>query len=52
LDGAERARLLGKLHVQLGDADASAETGYLTIRSVEGKKDKELGRVRRDRMYR
>jgi hypothetical protein len=52
LDGAERARLLRKLRVQLGDADAGAETGYITMRSVEGKKDRELGRVRRDRTYR
>jgi hypothetical protein len=52
LDGAERARLLRKLRVQLGDADAGAETGYITMRSVESKKDRELGRVRRDRMYR
>ncbi|KAH7094856.1 hypothetical protein FB567DRAFT_15141 [Paraphoma chrysanthemicola] len=52
LDGAERARLLRKLPVQLGDADAGAETGYIAIRSVDGKKDCQTGRVRRDRMYR
>tara|TARA_R110002003_G_scaffold1679_2_gene23408 strand:- start:521 stop:2173 length:1653 start_codon:yes stop_codon:yes gene_type:complete len=52
LDGAERARLLRKLPVQLGDADASAETGYITMRSVDGKKDCQQGRVRRERLYR
>ncbi|KAI8933271.1 hypothetical protein NX059_009901 [Plenodomus lindquistii] len=52
LDGAERARLLRRLPVQLGDVDCSGETGYVALRSVNGKKDCELGQVRRDRMYR
>jgi hypothetical protein len=52
LDGAERARLLRKLPVQLGDVDAGADTGYITMRSVEGDGDCRQGRVRRDRMYR
>ncbi|KAF2023295.1 hypothetical protein EK21DRAFT_118903 [Setomelanomma holmii] len=51
LDGAERARLLRKLPVQLGDADAGAETGYITVRSIYGKEDCQKGRIRRERMY-
>jgi len=41
LVGAERARLPRKLHVQLGDADASADTGC-----IDGANDREQGRVR------
>jgi hypothetical protein len=52
LDGAERARLLRKLPVQLGDADAGAEVGYITMRSIDGGKDREHGRVLKDRLYR
>jgi hypothetical protein len=52
LDGAERARLLRKLPVQLGDTDQGAETGYIALRSADRKQDFETGRVRRDRMYR
>ena len=52
LDGAEHARLLRKLPVQLGDADASAEVGYIAMRSVSGRKDCKEGRVRRVRTYR
>jgi hypothetical protein len=36
----------------LGDVDAGADTGYITMRSVEGDGDCRQGRVRRDRMYR
>lgn len=52
LGGAKRARLLRKLPVQLGDTDACAEIGYIAMRSVDGAKDCEQGRVRKDRMYR
>jgi hypothetical protein len=52
LDGAKRARLLRKLPVQLGDADAGAEVGYITIRSIHDSKDRECGRVQKDRLYR
>jgi hypothetical protein len=52
LDGAERARLLRKLPVQLGDTDVNAGTGYIALRSVEDKKDREEGKVRKDRKYR
>jgi hypothetical protein len=52
LDGAERARLMRNIPVQLGDADAGADVGYITIRSIEGRKDREQGRIRKDRMYR
>ena len=52
LNGAERARLLRKLPVQLGDTDAGAEFGYITMRSINNAKDREQGRVKRGRMYR
>jgi hypothetical protein len=52
LDGAERARLLRKLRVQLGDVQPGADEGYISMRSVEGKEDAELARVHRERMYR
>lgn len=53
LDGAERARLLRKLPVQLGDVEPNkAESGYLTVRSVQGAEDCKRGRVRTERMYR
>jgi hypothetical protein len=52
LNGAERARLLRKLSVQLGDVNANAEVGYISMRSIDGGKDRECGRVRKDRLYR
>jgi hypothetical protein len=52
LDGAERARLLRKLPVQLGDTDVDAGTGYIALRSIEDSKDCEQGKVRKDRKYR
>ncbi|KAF2827174.1 hypothetical protein CC86DRAFT_369384 [Ophiobolus disseminans] len=52
LDGAERARLLRKLPVQLGDVDAGAETGYITLKSIDGDTDRKAGKVKRERMYR
>ena len=52
LDGSDRARLLSKLPVQLGDADSAGETGYINMRNVSGKKDCRIGVVRRDRLYR
>jgi hypothetical protein len=52
LDGAERARLLRKLPVQLGDVHAGQNTGYITLRSTEGNEDRVRGRVHRERLYR
>jgi hypothetical protein len=52
LDGADRARLLRKTRVQLGDIDADSDTGYVAFRSVENNEDCQKGRVRRERMYR
>jgi hypothetical protein len=52
LDGAERARLLRKLPVQLGDTDMDAQTGYIALRSIQDAKDREQGKVRKGRMYR
>jgi hypothetical protein len=52
LDGAERARLLRKLPVQLGYVDAIAEVGYITMRNIDGSKNREHGRVRKDQLYR
>jgi hypothetical protein len=52
LNGAARARMLRALPVQLGDVDAEKDVGYITVRSVDGKRDREMGRVRMDRMYR
>lgn len=51
IDGAERARLLQRLPVQLGDVKAGAETGYIALRSIRGDNDAEAGKVRRERMY-
>lgn len=52
LDGAERARLLRKLRVQLGDVEPDAGAGYLTVRSVQGAEDCKRGRARTERLYR
>lgn len=52
LNGAARARMLRALPVQLGDVDAGKDVGYITVRSVDGKRDREQGKVRRNRMYR
>ncbi|KAF2873962.1 hypothetical protein BDV95DRAFT_604181 [Massariosphaeria phaeospora] len=52
LDGAERARLLKGLKVQLGDVDAGAEVGYIALRSVRGEEECAEGRIKRGRMYR
>lgn len=52
LDGADRARLLRKMRVQLGDVDAESETGYIASKSVDGGDDCRSARIRRDRLYR
>jgi hypothetical protein len=52
LDGAKRAQLLKKFRVQLGDTDVDAKAGYIALRSIYDTKDREQGRVRKDRMYR
>lgn len=52
LDGAERARLLRKVPIQLGDVRPQAETGYIALRSVDGGDgDAVLGRVKKGRLY-
>ncbi|EUC41088.1 hypothetical protein COCMIDRAFT_107120, partial [Bipolaris oryzae ATCC 44560] len=51
LDGAERARLLKRLPVQLGDVHAGEEIGYIALRSVTDRSDRERGKVRKYRMY-
>ncbi|KAF3032805.1 hypothetical protein E8E12_002211 [Didymella heteroderae] len=52
LDGADRARLLKKMRVQLGDAEPQSETGYVAFRSVRGTNECREGRIRKDRLYR
>ncbi|KAF1843599.1 uncharacterized protein K460DRAFT_357305 [Cucurbitaria berberidis CBS 394.84] len=52
LHGAERARLLRKIKVQLGEVNPTLEIGYIVIKSVEGEKDGQQSRNRRGRMYR
>jgi hypothetical protein len=52
LDGAERARLLKKLRVQLGNVQPAAKEGYISMRSAEGKEEAALARVHKKRMYR
>jgi hypothetical protein len=52
VDGAERARLLRHVRVQLGDVEAGKEVGYITVRSVEGLEDCEQGKVQGTRLYR
>ncbi|KAF2129893.1 hypothetical protein P153DRAFT_396232 [Dothidotthia symphoricarpi CBS 119687] len=52
LDGVERARLLKRMKVQLGDVDKSEDVGYIALRSVDGKKDCEDGRIKKERTYR
>ncbi|KAJ4365520.1 hypothetical protein N0V83_008139 [Neocucurbitaria cava] len=52
LDGAERARLLRKLPVQLGDVEPTSDVGYIAMKSVESEKDCQQSRIRRERMYR
>jgi hypothetical protein len=52
LGGAERARLLKNMRVQLGDAEPQSKTGYVVFRSTNGSDDVREGRLRSDRMYR
>lgn len=52
LCGAERARLLKNMRVQIGDVDADKEVGYIALRSVVNKKDCVEGRVRPEKTYR
>jgi hypothetical protein len=51
LDGSERAKLLRKNMVQLGDVDPSSGTGYIALQSVSADGDLESRKVRRNRMY-
>ncbi|KAH7371443.1 hypothetical protein BKA66DRAFT_551697 [Pyrenochaeta sp. MPI-SDFR-AT-0127] len=52
LNGPDRARLLKKLKVQLGDVEAENHVGYIALRSTYGDKDILKGRVQRERLYR
>lgn len=52
LDGADRARLLQKMRVQVGDTDSQADTGYVAFRSIESSEDGRVGKIRRERLYR
>jgi len=52
LGGAERARLLKNMRVQLGDLEPLAKNGYIVFRSTDGIDDIREGRLRKDRMYR
>jgi hypothetical protein len=51
-DGTERARLLKRLPVQLGDANVSADVGYIAFRTIDGRSKSEQGEVQKRRMYR
>ena len=52
LDGADRARLLQKMRVQVGDTDSQADTGYVAFRSIESSEDGRVGKIRGERLYR
>ncbi|KXT06815.1 hypothetical protein AC578_7250 [Pseudocercospora eumusae] len=56
LNGSERAKLLQKLKVRLGDAEPGNDVGHLVIASVDDSEsgtgsETSLGRVRRGRLY-
>ncbi|KAJ4381334.1 hypothetical protein N0V86_003683 [Didymella sp. IMI 355093] len=52
LDGAERARLLKRMRVQLGDTAPHSDTGYIASRSVNSSKHSGEGKIRKERLYR
>lgn len=52
LDGADRARYLKDMRVQLGDAEPQSKAGYVAFRSIDGVDDCREGRIRKERMYR
>jgi hypothetical protein len=52
LDGSDRARLLKRMRVQLGDAEPQSETGYIALRSLSGTDDSREGQIRKARLYR
>ncbi|KAJ4366084.1 hypothetical protein N0V95_000311 [Ascochyta clinopodiicola] len=52
LDGSDRARLLKRVRVQLGDAEPQSETGYVALKSINNSDDCREGRIRKDRLYR
>jgi len=52
LDGSDRARLLKRMRVQLGDAEPQSETGYVALKSINNSDDCRDGRIRKDRLYR
>jgi hypothetical protein len=51
LDGADRAHLLQKMRVRLGNTDSQAETEYVAFRGAVGDGDCREGKIRRDRRY-
>jgi hypothetical protein len=51
LDGADRARLLGKMRVQLGDTEPQSRVGYIAFRSIGGSNGYQEGKLRGDRKY-
>jgi hypothetical protein len=52
LDGSDRARLLKRMRVQLGDAEPGSDAGYIAFRSLSGTGDSREGRIRKERLYR
>jgi hypothetical protein len=52
LDGADRAHLLQKMRVRLGNTDSQAETEYVAFRDAVGDGDCREGKIRTDRRYR
>lgn len=52
LDGSDRARLLKRMRVQLGDAEPGSDTGYIAFKSLSGTGNPREGRIRKERLYR
>lgn len=52
LDGSDRARLLKRMRVQLGDAEPGSDTGYIAFRSLGSTDESREGRIRKERLYR
>lgn len=52
LDGSDRARLLKRMRVQLGDAEPGSDTGYIAFKSLGGTGDAREGKIRKERSYR
>lgn len=52
LDRAERARLLRKMKMQLGDVNPTSDVGYIAMKSMESDKDCQRSKIRREKMCR